>query len=811
MPSITLLLRAEWRRRWKSWVALAFLISLIGGTVLAGVSAAQRTSSAFPSFVKHYGFDAGAFGMVAFPADFDRARNVESVAVSTYYFNGNATAAGQFVPGGDLDVLSLPTSHLDTTLKLISGRLPTTPKEVLVGYSMQQQYGLHVGSTVTVPFYALKQRKQVIDNDLPPPAKGPRTTFRVVGIEASLIDFPSTTPTYSIYTSAAFTRATGGLVASGFFAQVRLRGGTADMPRFQSYVNNLGKRGDYFYQTEDATTSAIEESIHPQVIGWWLFALFALLAGLALIGQALSRQTLFEKDSYPTLAALGFRPQQFFWLSMIRSSIVGLLGGVGALVLAFLVSPLTPVGEARAAALSHGFVVNATTWGLGLLAIVLAVFVLAITPSWRAAQVEAERNRRNNVQFSGVSKVATGLAALGSPPSVLIGVRNALERGRGRSSVPLTTALVGTVVAVAALIAPTVFGSSLTNLLSTPRLYGAKWQVDLENLSTSKLHSLLPALKANPSVDRVTYGQVGKIINVNGVPIESIYVTVAKGAMVYSLVSGRYPTGFGQMDLGQTSLAQVHAHVGSRVSVSVLDLKNVTRHREFTVVGSIAVPPSDGIGGLGDGVLMTIRGIENLACGSGPTSSPCVAQINNKIDNNNSWSVAIKVHSGAVGRRTVQRLERKYAAYYNVQIRPTNLTNFGQAVDFPLLLGITLALFGATTLAHLLFVSVTRRRRQFALLKVLGFLRRQVRIAMCWQAMTVALIGVVFGVPIGVLAGKAIWKDFAASLGAVPVALVPVLTVIVLVVVIIAGAVLLSLVPATLAARITPAEALRES
>jgi ABC-type antimicrobial peptide transport system permease subunit len=158
----------------------------------------------------------------------------------------------------------------------------------------------------------------------------------------------------------------------------------------------------------------------------------------------------------------------------------------------------------------------------------------------------------------------------------------------------------------------------------------------------------------------------------------------------------------------------------------------------------------------------------------------------------------------------VAHLQRTYAAFYDVQSLPNNLVNFGQAVDFPLLLGITIALFGIATLTHLLFVSVTRRRRQFALLKVLGFVRRQVRSVMCWQAATIAVIGVAFGVPLGLLVGKIVWKDFAVGLGAVPLAVVPAVSITVLAAVIIGGAILLALVPANLAARISPAEALRE-
>jgi putative ABC transport system permease protein len=147
----------------------------------------------------------------------------------------------------------------------------------------------------------------------------------------------------------------------------------------------------------------------------------------------------------------------------------------------------------------------------------------------------------------------------------------------------------------------------------------------------------------------------------------------------------------------------------------------------------------------------------------------------------------------------------------NVQNVPTNLVNFGQAVDFPLLLGVTLALFGAATLVHVLFVSVARRRRQFALLKVLGFVRRQVQWALCWQAMTVAVVGVVIGVPAGIAIGQIVWRDFATSLGALPLAVVPVGSIVLLGVVIVVGAVALAFVPAVLAARVQPAEALREA
>jgi len=809
MRSIQLLFRTEWRRRRASWIALTVLVSIIGGTVLLGASAATRTSSAFPQFLSRYGYDAAVFGEIPFHKKLSLLPDVESLALSTYYFNGNVTVPGDIVSENDVNVIGLPTTNLANTIKLISGRLPVRPDEILVGYSMQQRYGLRIGSMVTVPFYAPDQRAAVFSDSASPPARGPRVSFRVVGVEASAVDF-ATTPTYSIYVSHAFDRGGSPALVSGHFAFVRLTGGERDMPKFQSAANHLGTYGQYFSEDVGGGNSAIERSINPQSAGWWLFALFAALAGLVLIAQALARQSLTEKEAYPTLTALGMRPSQLFILGMCRALAIALAGALGSVVLAFLLSPFIPVGVARAAALSHGFVFDTPVLLLGVLAITVLVLVLALWPAWRASQVKAERVRGDRALTSRVG-VATVVARAGATPSMLIGLRNALERGRGRTSVPVAAALAGTVAAVAALVATTIFGASLSNLLTTPRLYGEASQVNLDGIATKKLPVLLAALRRNPEVTNVSYGGEGKYLQVGTVAVQSVYLTVAKGHLNTTLVSGHYPTGVGQIILGQTTLAQTHLHVGSRVVVSIVNLKGRKLSRPFRVVGTAVFPPELGIGGLGDGAIILIRALEVLACPNGPPEKACMKAISQKVADENSWGVAISVRSGPAGRATIRRLDRQYASYVNAESVPTNLVNFGQAVDFPLLLEGTMVLFGAATLVHLLVVSVSRRRRQFALLKVLGFVRRQVRSALGWQAATVAVIGVVIGVPVGLVVGRAVWDDFATNLGAAPLAVTTSVVVVVLAVATVAGAVLLALVPATLAARVQPGEALREA
>ena len=58
------------------------------------------------------------------------------------------------------------------------------------------------------------------------------------------------------------------------------------------------------------------------------------------------------------------------------------------------------------------------------------------------------------------------------------------------------------------------------------------------------------------------------------------------------------------------------------------------------------------------------------------------------------------------------------------------------------------------------------------LLKSLGFVRRQIALSVSWQTTTVAAIGIVLGVPLGIAAGRLVWDAFASNLGVVAVSVV---------------------------------------
>jgi ABC-type antimicrobial peptide transport system permease subunit len=173
------------------------------------------------------------------------------------------------------------------------------------------------------------------------------------------------------------------------------------------------------------------------------------------------------------------------------------------------------------------------------------------------------------------------------------------------------------------------------------------------------------------------------------------------------------------------------------------------------------------------------------------------------------YSVLARSAPGPAGAAALARYTSRYRPYVATPQEPVELVNFGQSVSFPLLFGVALSLFGAATMVHLLLVSVNRRRTEAGLLKVLGFLRRQVAAVVGWQATVVALAGIVAGVPLGIAAGRIAWRLFATNFGVVPVPVVPAAVLAVLACGVLVAANVLAAAPAWLAARSRPAQLLR--
>jgi hypothetical protein len=799
LEAVTFVLRASLRDRWRSWLVIALLITLVGGFVMAAVAAGRRTDSAFPRFVTAYGFDATVYTNHAVP----QLKRLPDVASATGVFspsNGQPRCAcSHSINPSNFSVLSEPPKQRPI-FKLLAGRLPSpsAPDQVLASYTLQRDDGVQVGTVIHMPFFAPSQASAAdssLDTSLQP--HGPRLTFHVVGIVASPFDFPSgQMSSYELYTTPAFTRSVIPHTASGFEYAVQLRRGVADLPQFDAEANRLDQAGVEGVGNLNGQIESIEASIHPQAIGWFILAALAALVGLAVIGQTLTRQSVLESKDHPHLIALGVERRQLVMLGMARNLMIALVGAGGAVLLAIALSPLAPVGEARLAEPSTGIAVDALVLAVGMLATVLLVLALGIWPATRATLPRRADDRTARTRKSAV---VSALAAVGAPPSALIGIRNAVQRRESGSTIPAGTAFLGIILAVVALCGTVVFGTSLSHLTSTPSLYGDSYQLSFGVVPGLPDPALLKTVEHDKSVDVITRA-VAAQVSIDKTTVGALAMERLRGALPLSTVKGHLPDGDGQIGLGAATMRQVDAHVGSVVRVTVSTPSGGKRTEPFRVVSQLPLPVVGGYVGLGNGAVFTLPGYEEAACSSVPGGQKsCRAG----VVGSNFGAIVTKMVAGPRGETAVAHYLSTYPFYASVPVTPTALINFGEAVDFPLLFGAIVAIFGAATLAHLLFVSVARRRKETGLLKVLGFTRRQVISTVAWQTSTFTLVGIIFGLPLGVIAGRATWDLFAGELGVVPAPVISGWFIGIMAVGILVVANLLAIAPAVAAVRTT--------
>jgi hypothetical protein len=513
----------------------------------------------------------------------------------------------------------------------------------------------------------------------------------------------------------------------------------------------------------------------------------------------LLRQAAVEAEDFPALGAVGASRPQLVSFTMARTFAVVVAGAAGAVALALVLSVFAPVGEARLADPNPGFAFDPLLLLGGAAAAVLVLLALAL---WPAVASSRRASSLDEGLVTGPSRTVGVLSTSGAPPTMLIGVRNALERGRGRRAIPVGSAVLGVVLAVAVLCGTAIFGNSLHQLTGTPAQYGQgfdAWFSVNQTGSASQGEAMLHAIARRPGISGITAG-VGGVVTIDGKVVDALAGDSLRGSLLIPVTGGREAASDSEVVLGAKTMREVGAHLGSTVQVSV----GGSRPRAFRVVGTAVLPPDFNARGLGTGALFTLGGVSGSPCHHDADHSCAASFVVAQ-----SGAFLVRAAPTAQGRSALHELSQAYPTQVSFPTPPIELVNFGEAINFPLIFGVIVVVFGVATLLHLLLSSLNRRRREIGLLKTLGLYRRQVAFSVGWQTTTVAAIGIVIGVPLGIAAGRAVWSAFADNLG---VGTEPVITVWVMLVLAAATLVvanLLAVVPAFVAARARPASLLR--
>jgi hypothetical protein len=477
-----------------------------------------------------------------------------------------------------------------------------------------------------------------------------------------------------------------------------------------------------------------------------------------------------------------------------------------------------PIGAARLAEPQPGIDLDPTVLGAGFAAVVLLPLVMLTAPAIRAVR-----------QARGTAGAAGQPAARPAPrPSWLagaltragtvtggVGARMAFEPGHGRTAVPVRSALAGTAIAVAAVVAAAVFGTSLVGLVSSPRQYGQNWdqQLSLGFAAVPSSHAAQFAA-ATPGVTGYALGDIGQL-NIAGTRVAAVGVDSVHGNEYLTMLAGRPPANAGEIALGAQTMRALGVRTGQTVRATVdwaTGHPGPATQRLLRVTGTVVLPDF-GQSGLSS----------DTDLGNGAVVSPSLLSAPNDLPGCTSardtcYSLLLFRYRPGTDLPAAQTALLAAAAKagcpygactVTADQRPGDIKNYAAIRDTPLALAAVLGVLAVGTLAHVLLTGVRRRRRDLAVLKTLGFTRWEVLRTVAWEASALAAAALLAGIPLGVIAGRWAWAVFAGATGVASQATVDLPLVLLAIPVTLLLANVIAAWPGWTAARLRPATVLR--
>jgi hypothetical protein len=499
--------------------------------------------------------------------------------------------------------------------------------------------------------------------------------------------------------------------------------------------------------------------------------------------------------------------RRVFTITIAPAVLAALVGALVAGIVAIVASRWMPIGPARVAEPAPGIRLDPLVLVLGFVAVALSMALIAAWPAWRTSRTGPEITSTVVRGGRRVVRLDEWAARAGAPVSMAVGVGHASTRWRGRSAVPTRSAFAGVAVALAAIAGAMTFGVNLSRLVQTPRLYGQTWDITADaQFSVLRREELEANLRKEPGAVGWTFGKYADLL-IDGHAVPAIELEPGSGTtIVPRVVAGHAPRDSGEVTLGAKTLHALHRTVGATVQVG--DAEG----------GSAAVTPMHVVGrsvfpffGRGS---FTPAG---LGVGAQLLSATHTASSDSEQAGPNF--VLIKVDGGSAHARDVARIARDLVGtdlcgldnqcQVTTASRPVDILNYARVRSTPVVLAIVLAVLGVLVVAYLLMASLRRRRRDYAILRTLGFTHRQIWSTVASQATTLVVFGLVVGIPLGLVLGRAAWSTFASNAGIPSDPVSPAVPLIVTTILAVLLANATAVAPAVIAVRTPPAPLLR--
>ena len=750
MAVVRLWLRLDLPRRWRSLLVLTLLIAISVATVLAAVAGARRQASARERLVDRT-LPATAAVLANTPG-FPWQRVAALPYVTQFATFGPSFPIEGLPPQAEADIV-IGDEILRSIERpvILSGRALDTTRtdEAMITRSFASKFGKHVGDLVTVVLPTPDELQAQAGFGPDGAFSGPRLPVRIVGMEVSpwFSDEPGM-PTGLTLSPAVAARYPLNVVGdqsdphntNAVNAMMRLRGGAADIPRLREDVRRVaGVQGTdievWDLHAQFAVPMQRQAAFEARCV--LAFGAAALLASLFLVGQAVARYAGAAAAELGAVRAVGMTPRQAVAAAVAAPVLAAVAGaglGVGAAVFA---SRWFPFGVALLAEPDPGVSADRAVLVVGA---VVAIVLIAAGAVVATATALARRDRP--VRRS----VAAALAArAGLPVPVVVGSRFALEVGRGRGGIPVRPALVGAVGGVLGVVAAFTFSHGVNDASDHPERFGqthsAYALVGFSGQDFVSSRAVTAALTELPDVVGVDDARVAVATGPDGRSSVTLY-SYSGGPKPLDVVvtAGRMPAAADEVLLARQSLSDLGTAVGETV---VLRTPNGDRRMRVTGSGMV---PNGFHNGYADGGWVTDGGYDSLF------SSAKFHLV----------YVATRTSGTGVAAALTAQVAKRDPALKDVSFSPpdplTQLFELRQVRTLPILLGVFLMVLAVGAVGHALATAVRRRAHDLAVLRALGMTPWQCRAAIGVQATVLAVVGLAFGIPLGLAVGRTVWR-----------------------------------------------------
>lgn len=507
------------------------------------------------------------------------------------------------------------------------------------------------------------------------------------------------------------------------------------------------------------------------------FGVFALLAAGLIITNAVGGQVVSQLRDIGILKAIGFTPRQVMLSLVAQNLAVGLAASVTGVGLGLLLAPFflkrsaSLLGVPSSAAFDPGLLAAAVA------AVLVLVALCTLLPAWRAGRISAigALSAGTDVAAAGVSLVAVLAGRLRLPAVAVVGMKD-LWRRPGRTVLTMLALVTAVVTATFSAGIETTF----QRIMSDAAVIGGPPYDIIADRDLTDDGEAREILASHPEIESylVIYRTGGRLDNLG------LEIMGAEGDLnepKWAIREGRMPVEKGE--------AAISTRLADEAGVGLGD--------------NISVVAGDGEGPINVTVVGRYSDLEGRIVAVTHDSLPTDVEPSD---------YAIATVSGTDNRALAEALIAESGGNLDPEVIDDTVAEIRNEWR-PVIYGLNAVLLfiaGVNLLSSFL-LNIRERRRDFAILKTVGFTPRQIAQSVFVGSAALAVIAVVAGIPLGLVATRVmldILSDAAGidtSLSVMPGVLwlawfVPIAIVV---------AALATVVPARRAASVGVAEALR--